>query len=66
MQQKYIKPCKRCNKLFAGIKAALYCDDCRLAMRYVYNKKYHEQKKFAPIAHLVNNTFALIAVANIF
>lgn len=45
MQQMYIKPCRRCNKLFKGIKNALYCDNCRLAMRYVYNKRYYERKK---------------------
>lgn len=45
MQQMYIKPCRRCNKLFKGIKSALYCDNCRLAMRYVYNKRYYERKK---------------------
>ena len=45
MQQMYVKPCKNCNKLFKGIKCALYCDNCRRIMRNVYNQRYRERKK---------------------
>lgn len=44
MAQKYVKPCQRCGRLYTGIAVSKYCEDCRLAMRAVYQKRYEERR----------------------